>query len=124
MRTLAIESYNTAGRYDQNIGLGIYGIPVLLATVWFSRGDPDMLMLSGVFVVTRLIPYHFLPLTPAIARLRPRNALVAFILSWLPLSANWIGPAGWWLGWLFVLWLWLNLAAIRYPANAYLKLFR
>ena len=45
---------------------------------------------------------------------QPLAALVAALTSWLPLSANWIGPAGWWLGWIYVAWVWGNLAVERY----------
>jgi len=125
LRTLSVESYYAEGRYPQNIGLGWYGLPVALALLWFSRGDMDMLMLGGIFAVPHLIPYNLLPALPAVARLSPKAALVAFALSWLPFSANYIGPMGWWLGWLFVAWVWLNLAAKRYadwpPAAAFLQ---
>jgi hypothetical protein len=124
LQTLSVESHYAEGRYVQNIGMGIYGLPIMIATIWFSRGDPDMLMLSGIFIIPHIIPYNLLPLTPAIARLRPRNAFIGFLLSWLPFSANWIGPIGWWLGWLFVLWLWLNLAAIRYSTIKWLYIFK
>ncbi len=115
LKMLMVNSYYGEGRYAQDISLGLWGAPLFLATVWFSRGDVDMLMLSGSFVTFHLIPYNLLPLAPAITRLRPRNALIGVVLSWLPFSANWLGPAGWYLGWLYVVWLWLNLAARRYP---------
>ena len=111
---LAHESYLAEGRYVNNISLGLYGLPLFLATVWASRGDPDMLMLSGSFITPYLIPYSFLPLTPAIARLHPAVAFIAVLLSWLPLSANWLGDSGWWLGWLFIAWTWIHLANARY----------
>jgi hypothetical protein len=124
LQTLSVDSYHGEGRFVQNIGLGLYGLPISLATMWFSRGDRDMLMLSGVFMMPYLIPYNLLPLTPSIARLRPRSAFIGVLLSWLPFSANWFGPIGWYLGWLFVIWLWLNLAAIRYPDSALLRWLR
>jgi hypothetical protein len=65
-----------------------------LLTIWFSRGDMDMLMASGSFILPHLIPYNLLPLTPAIARMKPWQAGIAMVLSWLPFSANWIGPVG------------------------------
>jgi hypothetical protein len=120
LRMLSVESYYAEGRYPQNIALGWWGLPLTLATAWFSRGDLDMLMLSGAFTTPHLIPYNLLPLTPALARLRPRAALLGCFFSWLPLSANYIGPFGWWLGWFFVAWLWLNLAAQRYPHARFL----
>jgi hypothetical protein len=109
----AVGYYGSEG-YVQDIAIGFWGIPVAVVLLWFSRGDMDMLMAAGVFGTLHLIPFNLLPLTPAIARLRPPAAAVACLLSWLPLGANWLGPWGWWLGWLFVIWLWLNLAADRY----------
>ncbi len=114
LRTLAVESYYGEGRYPQNIGLGWWGLPAAVALLWLSRGDMDMLMLGGIFAIPHLIPYNLLPALPAVSRLSPKAAVVAFVLSWLPFSANYIGPMGWWLGWLFVIWVWLNLAARRY----------
>lgn len=118
---LAIESFYAEGRYAQNIGLGFWGLPFFLLTLWFSRGDMDMLMASGAFLSPHIIFYNFLPLTPAVSRLKPRAALVALVLSFMTLSSNWLGPIGWWLGWGFVPWLWLNLAAKRYPNSKIAK---
>ncbi len=110
----AVNSYYAEGRYIQDISIGIAGVFVALPMFWFSRGDMDMLMLSGAFVTPHLIPYNMLPFTSAIARLKPIPAVIACLLSWLPFSANWLGSWGWWLGWLFVIWLWGWLAASRY----------
>ncbi len=115
LRMLSINNIYAEGRYAQDIALRWWGAPLFLATLWFSRGDVDMLMLSGSFITFHLIPYNLLPVAPALARLRPRNALIGCALSWLPFSANWLGPAGWYLGWLYIIWLWINLAARRYP---------
>lgn len=98
------------GNYEQDIALRGWGIPLALVLIWFSRGDMDMLMGAGCFATLHLIPYNLLPLTPAISRLRPGPALAACVFSWLPLLSNWTGPAGWWLGWVFILWLWGALA--------------
>jgi hypothetical protein len=113
-RMLAINSYFAEGRYVQDIAIGAVGVFLALPMIWFSRGDMDMLMLSGAFATLHLIPYNMLPFTFAIARLKPIPALIACLLSWLPFSANWLGAWGWWLGWLFVIWLWGWLAAYRY----------
>jgi len=112
---LAVESAYAEGRYPQNIALGWWGLPFFLAAIWFSRGDMDMLMACGAFISPHLIFYNLLPLTPAVARLKPLAALVALLLSYLTLSSNEIGPIGWWLGWGFAPWIWINLAVQRYP---------
>ena len=117
MKTLNVESFYEEGRYVQNIGLGWWGLPLALFMMWKSRGDMDMLMLSGCFFLPHLIPYNLLPLTPAIARLSPKKAGFAFLLSWSPFLANYIGPIGWWFGWLLIIWLWLSLAIKRYVQN-------
>ncbi len=121
IQTLNVESYYAEGRYPQNIGMGWWGLPLALITLWFSRGDMDMLMLGGTFLLPHLIPYNLLPVIPAIARLKPKPAIVAVLLSWLPMSANWIGPIGWWLGWLNIIWVWGFLAADRYNRKKLIK---
>ncbi len=115
------ESFYAEGRYAQNIGLGWWGLPLFLATAWFSRGDVDMLMLSGSFITPHLIPYNLMPLAPAIARLRPPYALLATLFSWLPLvCANFFGNWGWWTGWIFPAFLWILLAIKRYNKMSWL----
>ncbi len=115
-----VESFYAEGRYAQNIGLGWWGLPLFLASVWFSRGDMDMLMLSGSFITPHLIPYNLLPVIPAVSRLRPVYAMVALVLSWLPIiCANLFGPWGWWTGWLLPLWLWANLVYLRYKKKTF-----
>lgn len=113
-KMLAIDGYYGGIRYVQDISIGWRGLIIALPLFWFSRGDIDMLMISGAFCTPHLIPYNMLPFIPAIARLKPRFAIITCLLSWLPFSANWLGPIGWWLGWLVVIWLWLALAYIRY----------
>jgi hypothetical protein len=115
LRMLNANSYYAEGRYEQDISVGLWGIAIALPLMWFSRGDIDMLMAAGAFVSPHLIFYNLLPVVPAVARLKPARAVVALIFSWLPLSANWLGPRGWWLGWLFIGWLWISLYADRYP---------
>jgi hypothetical protein len=107
----------TQGKIDTNIALGLAGLPVAAILMWFSRGDIDMLMLAGTFVTPYFLPYSLLVVCPAISRLKPSFAVIACVLSWLPLSANWLGPPGWWLGWVYITWLWGCLAAIRYRSN-------
>jgi hypothetical protein len=113
-RMFDVNSYYAEGRYVQDIAIGWIGIVIALPLFWFSRGDMDMLMIAGAFMTPHLIPYSMLPFAPAVARLKPLPAFAACIISWLPFSANWLGPAGWWLGWLYVLWLWSCLAWERY----------
>lgn len=115
-RTLSVNAFHAEGRYVQDIALGWGGIVLAVPLLWLSRGDLDMLMIAGSFVTPYLIPYNMLPFTPAVARLGPGPALIAAVLSWLPFSANWLGDGGWWLGWLFVAWLWGCLAVRRYGA--------
>lgn len=116
LRTLSTNVYYAEGRYAQDISLGLWGAFIALPLLWLSRGDMDMLMVGGAFMTPHLIPYNLLLVVPAIARLKPVPALIACTLSWLPFSANWLGEWGWWLGWLFIIWLWVNLALDRYPA--------
>lgn len=120
-RMFAVNTYYAEGRYVQDISIGLAGLFVALPMFWFSRGDMDMLMISGTFMTSHLIPYNMLPFTSAIARLKPIPALIACVLSWLPFSANWLGQWGWWLGWLFVIWLWGWLAASRYLKLSHLR---
>jgi len=117
LKTLSVESFYGEGRYQQNIGIGLWGLPFALIAMWISRGDMDMLMLSGCLMLPHLIPYNLLPASPAIARLKPVPAILAALLSWLPLISNKIGPIGWWFGWIFIFWLWSNLAIQRYPKS-------
>lgn len=109
-------------RYANDIALGLIGLTIAAPLLWFSRGDIDMLMLAGTFCTPYLLPYNLVVVVPAVARLAPRAAAAASLLSWLPLASNWIGPIGWWTGWLFVGWVWTNLAIKRYPRlGAYLS---
>jgi hypothetical protein len=117
-KMFAVNSYHAEGRFIQDIAIGWIGIVIALPLFWFSRGDMDMLMVAGAFMTPHLIPYNMLPFAPAIARLKPLPAFAACILSWLPFSSNWLGPWGWWLGWLFVGWLWICLAVKRYRKKA------
>ena len=115
LKMMQVNEFYAEGRYEQDINLNPWGMILALPLMWFSRGDIDMLMLSGAFATPHLIFYNLLPVIPAVARLKPVHAGIAAILSWLPLSANWLGPIGWWLGWLFVGWLWACLYFERHP---------
>ena len=114
-KMFAINTYYHGDEYPQDIGLGIWGLPVFLSMLWFSRGDMDMLMACGAFITPHLVFYNLLPLTPAVARLKSKKAIIALFLSFTPLLANWLGEKAWFFGWSFVLWLWINLAGQRYP---------
>jgi len=116
-RMFAVNSFYAEGRYAQDISIGWIGAILALPMAWFSRGDMDMLMLSGSVMTPHLIPYNMLPFAPAAARLRPWQAILACLFSWLPLSANWLGNGGWWLGWVYVFWLWGCLAVKRYKTD-------
>lgn len=114
-RMFGVHEYIGEGRLVTDVSLGFWGLPLALALAWLARGDPDHLMLSGAFATLYLLPYNLLPAMPAVARLRPAAAALAMLLSWLPVSANWLGPSGWWLTWFLIAFLWLGLAAKRYP---------
>lgn len=113
----SIWTVHAEGKYINDIAVGWLGLPLALVLFWFSRGDVDMLMLAGCVTTPYLLPYNLIVVAPAIARLSPRSALIACAASWLPFSANWLGDWGWWLGWLFMIWLWLGLAGWRYADN-------
>lgn len=115
LRTLNWFNTYAQARGVQDISLKGWGLPLAVCLLWWSRGDMDLLMAAGCFATPYLIPYNLLPLVPAIARLRPRAAALACAFSWLPLCANWLGQGGWSLGWLFIGFVWLGLAAARYP---------
>lgn len=93
----------------QNISLWPWTIPLALVMLWLSRGDMDMLMLAGTIVTPHIIPYSYIVVLPAIARVKIWLAVSLVALTWLPLLANWLGPWAWHLGHLFPLILWLNL---------------
>lgn len=93
----------------QNISLWPWTIPVALVMLWLSRGDMDMLMLAGTIVTPHLIPYSYIIVLPAIARVKQWLAVSLVALTWLPFLANWLGPGAWQLGHLFPIILWFNL---------------
>jgi hypothetical protein len=93
----------------QNISLWPWSIPFALMLLWLSRGDMDMLMLAGTFVTPHIIPYSYVIVLPAIARVKKWLAIALAAISWLPLSANWVGDWGWYLGHLFAMILWVAL---------------
>jgi hypothetical protein len=106
----------------QNIELFPWSIPIVLILLWYSRGDMDMLMLAGTFVTPHIIPYSYIVVLPAIARINQWLALCLVVISWLPFSANWVGDWGWYLGHLFPAILWATLYLKRRRLSAFQKL--
>jgi hypothetical protein len=102
MFTYSIERVDPL-RWPQQIGLGLWGLPLALIVLWAVPGwTEDKLMMAGAFVTPALIPYQLLPLMPAIARLPWWLAWIVALTSWLPTTANWLGGLGWWLTWVSV----------------------
>ncbi len=93
----------------QDISLFPWSIPFVLPLLWLSRGDDDMLMAVGSLATPLLVPYHFLVIMPSLARLSRPLQVLCWALSWMPLSANWLGPIGWRFGNIFSIVLWLGL---------------
>lgn len=93
----------------QDISLWPWSVPLVLILLWLSRGDMDMLMLAGTFVTPHLNVYSYIIVLPAIARIKPGLALTLVAISWLPLTANWVGDWGWQFGHLFPAILWITL---------------
>jgi hypothetical protein len=115
---LNFRSYLAAGRFPQDISLWPWSVPVSVVLLWLSRGDIDMLMLAGSFATPHVIPYNYIVVVPAMARVGQIGALLAWALSWTPFLANWVGPAGWFLGHLFPAVLWLSLYRQRYRRHS------
>ncbi len=112
---LDMQDINTfvAWREPHDINLWPWSLPVVLVLFWFSRGDMDLLMLAGTFILPYLHPYHYFLVVPALARVDKRVAVLLTPISWLPLLANWLGPWAWFLGHLFPAILWIALYARR-----------
>lgn len=103
----------TAWQEPHDISLWPWSLPVVIVLLWLSRGDEDMLMLAGIFALPYLHPYHYFVVLPAMARLHGWVAVLAAVVSWLPLLANWLGPWAWQLGHLFPVILWVSLYTQR-----------
>lgn len=93
----------------QDISLFPWGAILALPLLWFSRGDEDLLMAAGSFITPHLFPYHFILLMPALARLKPAWMVAAWLVSWTPLIANWVGPIGWRMGNLLAAVMWAGI---------------
>ena len=91
-------TYCQGERSHLDIALGWYGLPLALLVLWLVPGwNEDKLMLAGACIAPHLIPYHLLPLMPAIARLSWPWALAVVVASWVPALTE-----QWWLVWVSV----------------------
>jgi hypothetical protein len=99
----------TVWEQPHDISLFPWTLPVAIILFWFSRGDADLLMLAGTFLLPYLHPYHYFVILPALARINSWLACLIALVSWLPLLANWFGPWCWYLGHLVPASLWLAL---------------
>ena len=91
-------TYRQEGRERWDVALRWYGLPLAIAALWLVTGwNADKLMLAGACVTPHLIPYHLLPLMPAIARLSWPWALAVVVASWAPALTE-----QWWLMWVCV----------------------
>jgi hypothetical protein len=104
----------SAWQQPHDIHLWPWSLPVVLVMLWLSRGDADMLMLAGTFAMPYLHSYHYFLVVPALARIGHKTAILALLVSWLPLLANWYGSWCWYLGHLFPLLLWGSLFVRRW----------
>ncbi|MCQ3974204.1 MAG: hypothetical protein DPW09_12215 [Anaerolineae bacterium] len=108
----------TAWEEPHDISVWPWSLPLVVVLLWLSRGDEDMLMLAGVFALPYLHSYHYFVVLPAMARLTWWVAILAAVVSWLPLLANWFGPWAWQLGHLFPMILWVSLYLQRQTRSA------
>lgn|GEM_PF-860882 len=104
----------SAWQQPHDIHLWPWSLPVVLAMLWLSRGDVDMLMLAGTFAMPYLHPYHYLLVVPALARMGQGAAALTGAISWLPVLSNWYGDRCWYLAHLFPLILWGSLFIKRW----------
>lgn len=116
---LVVQSPEWKAMHPQDIALFPWGIALALPLMWLSRGDEDMLMAAGSFATPHLFPYHLVVLTPALARMTTGWMVGTWLLLWMPLLANWMGPEAWHFGNLaaaaFWIGLYLNRDAVRRP---------
>ncbi|MBI5566846.1 MAG: hypothetical protein HY870_18240 [Chloroflexi bacterium] len=101
----------------QNVSLFPWSIVFVLPMLWLSRRDPDMLMAAGSLIAPSVIPYYYLVLIPSLARLPLKYAMVCWLSSFLPLTANYFGPAWWLTGNVFPLMIWSGLWHTRTSAD-------
>jgi hypothetical protein len=101
----------------QDVSLFPWSLLVAVPMLWLSRGDPHMLMAGGNFAAPSVMPYHYLVLMPSLARLPLKYAVLCWLSSFLPLTANYFGPAWWLTGNVFPLMIWLGLWHKRRSAH-------
>jgi len=101
----------------QNISLFPWSIVFVLPMLWWSQKDPDMLMAAGSFIAPSVLPYYYMVLMPSLARLPLKYALLCWLCSFLPLTANYFGPAWWLTGNVFPVMIWLGLWQQRRSAR-------
>jgi hypothetical protein len=99
--------------WPQDITLYPWGLILAIPLMWLSRGDEDLLMAAGSLGTPHLFPYHFIVLMPAMGRMRWYWAALTWVVSWLPLTANWLGPVGWHFGNLLSLCFWFGIYTNR-----------
>lgn len=109
LRLLVVQGSEWKATYPQDITLFPWGLILALPLLWFSRRDEDLLMAAGSLATPHLFPYHFIVLMPALSRMRVRWALATWLVTWLPLLANWLGPKAWHLGNLASVMFWLGI---------------
>jgi hypothetical protein len=93
----------------QDVSLFPYSLLIAVPMLWLARGDAEMLMAAGALAVPTVHPYQYIVLMPALARLPLGLRLLCWLSSFLPLTANYFGPAWWLTGNIFPLLLWLCL---------------
>lgn len=107
--------------YVQDINIFPWGLLVGLPLLWFSRGDQDLLMAAGSLATPHLFPYHFILLTPSLARMRWYWMLITWAVSWTPFLANWLGNWAWHFGNLMSICFWLGIYLNKSQPNSLSK---
>ena len=82
-----------------------------------ARGDAEMLMAAGALATPTVHPYQYIVIMPALARLPVGLRLLCWLASFLPLTANYLGPHFWLTGNVFPLLMWLCLFWQRRRTN-------
>jgi len=72
-------------------------------------------MAAGSFATPHLFPYHFIVLMPSLARMQTRWMVATWLLLWMPLLANWLGPVAWHFGHLAAAAFWIGIYRNRKP---------